>query len=267
MVRQYSLCGDVHDCDTYRIAVLRTVDGRGGSASIHENVVAGQRLAIRGPRNNFALRPAPRYRFIAGGIGITPIVPMVAAAQRAGADWTLAYGGRSLVSMAFRDELRQRYGDRVTLVPQDEDGLLDLDGLLGSSDPDTLVYCCGPEQLLSAVEQRCAGWPADALHVERFSPRENETAGDSGEFEVEFARSGVTITVAADVALVDAAAEAGVMIDTSCREGTCGTCETKVLDGVPDHRDSLLTADERARNDVMFPCVSRSCGGKLVLDC
>ena len=120
--------------------------------------------------------------------------------------------------------------------------------------------------LLSAVEQRSAAWPAGTLHVERFAPKEPNASADDGSFEIEFARSGVTVTVPPGVSIVDAAAEAGVDIATSCREGTCGTCESAVLGGVPEHRDSLLTPDEQAENDVMFPCVSRARCPRLTLD-
>ena len=266
LVRQYSLCGDRHDRACYQVAVLREPAGRGGSAHVHDAVEVGRVVRVRGPRNNFALADSPRYLFLAGGIGITPIVPMIAEAEKAGADWRLVYGGRSRASMAFRDELVERYGDRVSLQPQDEVGLLDLEGLLGTPSDGTLVYCCGPEALLEAVEERCAAWPSGALHVERFAPKAVPSTAEDGTFEVEFAQSGVTVTVPPGVSIVDAAAEAGVTIETSCREGTCGTCESEVLGGVPEHRDSLLTPEEQAENDVMFPCVSRAASEKLVID-
>jgi ferredoxin-NADP reductase len=266
LVRQYSLCGDRQDRESYQMAVLREPAGRGGSAHVHDAVEVGRVVRVRGPRNNFALADSPRYLFVAGGIGITPIVPMVAAAEKAGADWRLVYGGRSRPSMAFREELVNRYGDRVSLQPQDEVGLLDLDTLLGTPCEDTLVYCCGPEALLRSVEERCAAWPPGTLHVERFAPKQIPRTAEDGSFEVEFAQSAITITVPPGVSIVDAAEEAGVTIETSCREGTCGTCESAVLGGVPEHRDSLLTPEEQAENDVMFPCVSRAASPKLVID-
>lgn len=266
LVRQYSLCGDRHDRASYEVAVLREAAGRGGSAHVHDAVEVGRVLTVRGPRNNFALVESPRYLFVAGGVGITPIVVMIAEADKAGADWRLLYGGRSRGSMAFRDELVERYGERVSLQPQDEVGLLDLDALLTAPGQDTLVYCCGPEALLAAVEQRCAAWPSGALHVERFAPKQIPRTADDGSFEVEFARSGITVTVPTGASIVDAAEQAGVVIETSCREGTCGTCESTVLGGVPEHRDSLLTPQEQAANDVMFPCVSRAASAKLVID-
>ncbi|EPJ38365.1 putative Phenoxybenzoate dioxygenase subunit beta [Streptomyces afghaniensis 772] len=156
--RQYSLCGDPADRSAWRIAVLREPDGRGGSAHVHEQVGQGDKVRVRGPRNNFALEPAPRYRFVAGGIGITPILPMLAAAEAAGAEWTLLYGGRTRRSMAFGEELA-RYGDRVTIAPEDETGLLDLPSVLDDVPEGTLVYCCGPGRCWtrsrSAARPRC----------------------------------------------------------------------------------------------------------------
>ncbi|MEU0106684.1 PDR/VanB family oxidoreductase [Streptomyces sp. NPDC006251] len=259
--RQYSLCGDPADRTAWRIAVLREPDGRGGSAHVHERVAEGDKIRVRGPRNNFRLEPAPRYRFVAGGIGITPILPMLAAAEAAGAEWTLLYGGRTRDSMAFGEELA-RYGDRVTIAPEDETGLLDLPSVLDDVPEDTLVYCCGPGPLLDAVEARC---PSGVLRVERFRPKEQET-GDATEFEVELARTGRTLTVSPDVSVLDAVRAAGVEVLYSCTEGTCGTCETDVLDGEPDHRDSVLTDEERAAGETMLICVSRCRGKRLVLD-
>ncbi|MBQ1093070.1 PDR/VanB family oxidoreductase [Streptomyces sp. B93] len=259
--RQYSLCGDPADRSVWRIAVLREADGRGGSAYVHTGVRPGTRLRLRGPRNHFALEPAARYRFVAGGIGITPILPMLAAADRAGADWTLLYGGRTRASMAFTGELR-RYGNRVTLRPRDEAGPLDLAPVVDDLPEGTLVYCCGPGPLLDAMEERC---PAGALRVERFRPTEQRDGYD-GEFEVVLARTGRTVGVPAGVSVLEAVRAAGVEVLYSCAEGTCGTCETDVVEGVPDHRDSVLTGAERAAGDTMMICVSRCRGRRLVLD-
>jgi ferredoxin-NADP reductase len=172
MVRQYSLCGDPGDRSYWRVAVLREPAGRGGSRFVHDELVAGATVHVRGPRNHFPFRQSKRYLFIGGGIGITPLIPMMAAAGASGAQWTLAYGGRSRESMAFVDELVAAHGDRVSVCPQDSRGLLDLPALLGRPQPDTEVYCCGPEPLLAAVESMCAHWPTGALHVERFAPKE-----------------------------------------------------------------------------------------------
>ncbi|GAQ53963.1 PDR/VanB family oxidoreductase [Streptomyces acidiscabies] len=261
--RQYSLCGDPADRHEWRIAVLREVDGRGGSAYVHGELAPGDKVGIRGPRNNFPLLPAPRYRFVAGGIGITPLLPMLAAAEASGAEWTLLYGGRSRRSMAFTDQLL-RYGDRVTVAPQDETGaLLELGPVLDELPGDTLVYCCGPGPLLDAVESRC---PSGALHVERFQPRTPQLGAINSEFEVVLERSGRTVTVGADVSVLDAVRAAGVEVLYSCTEGTCGTCETDVLEGAVDHRDSVLTAEEQEAGETMMICVSRCKGDRLVLD-
>ncbi|MGV9383080.1 PDR/VanB family oxidoreductase [Nonomuraea sp. NPDC003707] len=264
LVRSYSLCGAPGDRTAWRIGVLRVPDGRGGSAHVHGRLHPGAQVRVRGPRNNFALRPARRYRFVAGGIGITPLLPMLLAAQAAGADWRLLYGGRTRSSMAFLDELAA-YGDAVTVRPQDQHGLLDLDGFLGEPDADTLVYCCGPEPLLAAVEEWCGAWPSGALQVERFQARKRETASENT-FEVVLDRSGVIVRVPPDRSVLEAVREAGVTALSSCAEGICGTCETEVLEGEPDHRDSVLSAEERESNEIMMICVSRSRSPRLVLD-
>ncbi|WP_432084115.1 PDR/VanB family oxidoreductase [Streptomyces sp. WAC 04229] len=260
--RQYSLCGDPADRAVWRIAVLREPVGRGGSAYVHEEMKVGDRVRVRGPRNHFRLEAARRYRFVAGGIGITPILPMLAAAEEAGAEWSLLYGGRTRNSMAFTGEL-ERYGDRVTLVPEDESGRPDLAPVADDVPSDTLVYCCGPGPLLDAVGERC---PAGRLRVERFSPAEAQPAGQDRGFEVVLARSGRTVAVEPDVSVLDAVRGAGVEVLFSCTEGTCGTCETEVVAGEPEHRDSVLTEEERAAGETMLICVSRCRGRRLVLD-
>jgi ferredoxin-NADP reductase len=265
LTRQYSLCGDPADRSGWRIAVLCEPESRGGSVHVHEELHEGAEVDVRGPRNHFELVPAPRYLFIAGGIGITPILPMVDAAASAGAAWELHYGGRSRRSMAFLESLEQLTG-HVTLHPQDEVGLIDLDRLLGTPREDTLVYCCGPEPLLAAVEQRCREWPTGALHLERFAPKDVGEPVLTGSFEVELAGSGSTLTVPPEKSILSVVEEAGIAVLSSCQEGTCGTCETAVLAGEVDHRDSLLTPDEQAANDTMFICVSRAACPKLVLD-
>ncbi len=266
LVRQYSLCGPVDDRMTWRIGVLREPRSRGGSEWIHDHAHEGTELRIRGPRNNFPLLPAPRYLFVAGGIGITPLLPMIAEADAAGADWALYYGGRLRSSMAFLEEL-EAYGDRVTVQPEDELGMLDLATILGQPVPSTLVYCCGPSGLIDAVETHCAAWPSGSLHVERFGAAASATAtADDQPIEVECRRSGVTLRVPADVSILKAVEEAGLQVLSSCEEGICGSCETEVLEGGIDHRDFLLTAEERAANDTMMICVSRATCGRLVLD-
>ncbi len=263
--RQYSLSGDPADCSTYRLGVLREPESRGTSEFVHAGLATGDVVRVVGPRNHFRLADAARYVFVAGGIGITPILPMVREAAARGADWHLTYGGRSRASMAFLDELEQ-YGDRVTMAPQDEVGLLDLDAILGEPREDTKVYCCGPGPLLDAIEAAVAPWPRGTLHTERFAAKPLTEPVRADAFEVELRASGRTITVTPDVSILDAVTDAGVPTVSSCAEGTCGTCETTVLEGVPDHRDSVLEDTEREAGDCMMICVSRSCTARLVLD-
>jgi ferredoxin-NADP reductase len=266
LTRQYSLCGNPGERSFWRIAVLREPQSRGGSAHVHDALVEGAEVEVRGPRNHFPLVPATRYLFIAGGIGITPMLPMIDAAEAAGATWELHYGGRSRRSMAFLESLEEVTGQQVTVHPQDEVGLIDLDRLLGAPRPDTLVYCCGPEPLLLAVEQRCVDWPTGALHLERFAPKDVGEPVFADSFEVELATSGLSLTVPPEKSVLQVVEEAGVSVLSSCTEGTCGTCETTVLSGEVDHRDSLLTPAEQAANDTMFICVSRAACPKLVLE-
>lgn len=264
--RQYSLCGDRWDPYTYRIAVLREPAGRGGSAHIHDRLLPGDRVGVGGPRNHFPLVPADRYLFIAGGIGVTPLLPMMHQAELMGAGWQLLYGGRTRASMAFHDELTGAYGDRICVSPQDECGPLDLGAWLGRPGHRTKVYCCGPGPLLAAVEDMCATWPPHSLRTERFTAAADAGPVRSAPFEVELRRSGRTVTVTPGLSVLDALRRAGADVLSSCEQGTCGTCLTPVLAGTPDHRDSVLADHERAADDCMLPCVSRSRSGRLVLD-
>lgn len=267
LIRQYSLCGSPADRSSYTIAVLLEPESRGGSKYLHEQVEQGSRLRIRGPRNHFELDTSASYLFIAGGIGITPMLPMIAKAQAEGADWSLVYGGRTRDTMAFLDELAG-YGDRVLLLPRDEVEVSlskRIDTLLGTPADGTLVYCCGPEALLDSVEHACEPWAHGALHLERFTPLEFDTSSDTP-FDVVLDRSGITITVPADVSIFHACENAGISVLGSCHEGTCGTCETVIIEGEVEHRDSVLNADEQAANETMMICVSRAKGDRLVID-
>ncbi|MFC6087316.1 PDR/VanB family oxidoreductase [Sphaerisporangium aureirubrum] len=265
LTRQYSLCGDPARRGRWRIAVLREGAGRGGSRWIADELAEGATLRVRGPRDNFPLRPSGRYVFVAGGIGVTPLLPMVRAAAAAGAGWVLHYGGRTRASMAFLGELAV-YGDRVRVYPQDETGLLDLDTLLGDPVPGALVYCCGPAGLIDAVERRCAAWGPGVLHVERFTAVPVEDGARDTAFDVVCAASGITVAVPPGTSVLAALEQAGLDVPSSCTEGVCGTCETTVLEGEPDHRDSILDDEEKAAGDTMMICVSRCRGTRLVLD-
>ncbi|BBX65158.1 ferredoxin [Mycobacterium saskatchewanense] len=264
-VRQYSLTGSPDNRREWEIAVQLEAGGRGGSRAVFDTVWPGSTVTIHGPRNHFELQPADRYLFIAGGIGITPIRAMAHFASTRGVDWRLLYGGRTAASMAYAGELVDRFGMRqVVLRPQDTFGLLDLAGFLQHATGDTLVYCCGPEPLLAAAEKICADLGL-RLHVERFSPKPLQQGEADQEFDVELTRSGVTVHVPVGVSILSVAERAGALTTSSCEEGTCGSCQTTVLDGTPVHRDSVLSAQERAQGDTMMICVSRA-RGRLVLD-
>lgn len=261
-VRQYSLIGDPADRYRYRVAVLREPASTGGSEYVHEVLRPGQPVEVGGPRNHFSLVEADRYVLIAGGIGVTPLLPMIESLRARGRDWQLVYGGRTRRSMAFLPELAG-YGDRVQVRPFDEFGHLDLDELLGAPEERVAVYCCGPEGLIDAVEQRCAAWPAGTLHVERFAAPVRDDEDDLRAFELVLGRSGRRFPVPADCSPLDVLEAAGISLPNACRDGICGSCETRVLSGLPLHRDSLTESD---RTDVLLPCVSRAQGAELVLD-
>ncbi|MFH9721768.1 PDR/VanB family oxidoreductase [Streptomyces sp. NPDC017254] len=262
LVRQYSLCGDPADPAAYTVAT-RLIEagqgGRGGSREVHEQLQEGVEIEIRGPRNRFPLVDAPAYVFVAGGIGITPVLPMLRAAEAAGADWRLVYCGRSRSTLPYLAEIEALGGDdRVTVVAEDTSGFPDLD-FLGHVPAETLVYCCGPDGLMDAVT---AAMPEGrAPRLERFSAA--ATAGGTA-FDVELRRSGRTVRVAADQSVLAAVREELPGITYSCRQGFCGTCQQRVLEGEVDHRDELLTDAERG--DSMLICVSRCAGERLVLD-
>ncbi|MFF1555553.1 PDR/VanB family oxidoreductase [Rhodococcus erythropolis] len=267
LVRQYSLCGDPDDKTCYRIAVLNDPASRGGSKHVHEQLRPGQLVAVSEPRNNFELIDAAHYMFVAGGIGITPILPMIREADRRGASWELHYGGRTRRSMAFLDEIAEFRGT-VDIVCEDNAGMLNLPELLTVPRPNTLVYTCGPEGLLAAVEKHGAAWPEGAIQLERFKPKVAEPADVDGDRPVRLicTRSGISAVAAPDKSILDTLEEAGLDLANSCREGMCGSCETPVLEGIPDHRDSVLSAAEQSSGKTMMICVSRARTDELVLD-
>ena len=270
-IRQYSLCGSPQDRSEYRIAVLREQSGRGGSEEIHTLPLAGMRLMVRGPRNHFPLRDSPRYLFIAGGIGVTPLLPMIAKLGD-GRPWALYYGGRTRASMAFAADVLRIGGDRVHVLPKDEAGRLDVDGIVAAAGAGTAVYCCGPPGLLRAVEDASRRLvPAASLCTERFTPGEPAPgeatgAGEDRPFQVELRRSGLTLQVPAGRTLLEVVREAVPDMPYSCEEGYCGSCETTVLGGQPDHRDEILSPEERAESKTMMICVGRARSDTLVLD-
>ena len=263
-IRQYSLCGDRWDPLTYRIAVQREPQGRGGSAALHHEVNEGDILGFGGPRNNFRLAPAVSYLFVAGGIGITPILPMIRQAEVLDVPWRLLYLGRSRDRLAYLSEL-DPHGDRVHFQFADEAGRADL-SVWRPEDPLTRVYACGPERLLDEVESWAASGAGLPPRTERFTASAAALSGPSMPFQVHAARSGITETVDPGESIIVALRRGGVDILSSCAQGVCGTCETAVLEGSPDHRDTLLDDRERAEGTCMFPCVSRCLGDRIVLD-
>ncbi|GAA2005756.1 PDR/VanB family oxidoreductase [Nocardiopsis rhodophaea] len=262
-VRQYSLCGDPADRGRYRIAVRRIPDGR-GSGEVHA-LTAGARLTLRGPRNAFPFARRERYLFIAGGIGITPILPMVRAAARHHTEFRFVYTGRSRTTMPFLDELSSLAsgapGSRMDIRPDDEFGPPSAETLVGDVAPGTAVYVCGPPPLIAAVRDALPDRPDVALFWERFSP---PPIVDGTEFEVELARSGRVLRVPADRSALDVISEARPDTPSSCRQGFCGTCRVRLLSGPADHRDRPTGGSPR-REEIAI-CVSRSLGGRLRLD-
>lgn len=267
LTRQYSLCGDPSDSLRWRIAVLLDANGRGGSREVHAALRLGQTVTIRGPRNAFELQPSDAFLFVAGGIGITPILPMIRTAQRANAKWNLLFGGRSRASMAFISELQRMGGDNLKIVPADEAGLLDLNEVASYASAAVPVYGCGPAALLDALTERFAtDGLSEKLHIERFSAAPVSSTLPSGAMRVILAKSGASVDVPADCSVMTALRNAGHCVQSSCEQGICGMCETRVLDGVPDHRDMLLTESERDRGDSMMLCVSRALTPTITLD-
>ncbi len=266
-MRSYSLCGDPDDLTQYRVAVLRVHDGRGGSQELHRVVDETRRsLAVSAPRNDFELVDAPAYLFVAGGIGITPLLPMVRAASAAGIPWTLVYGGRTRDTMAFLPELADAPGGVLRVLPQDEAGLIPISELFDALADGVEVYACGPAPLLDAC-QEAAARRETSLHLERFfASRAMVPTEQNHGFDVELRRTGTELHIASNESILARVREVLPGQPWSCEEGVCGSCETTVLDGEIDHRDEILDEDERAANDTMFICVSRCLGARLVLD-
>ncbi|KAA6120741.1 cytochrome P450/oxidoreductase [Cupriavidus cauae] len=267
--RQYSLCGDPADTQAFEIAVLRETESRGGSAWIHRELKAGDRLRIRGPRNHFRLdESARRLILIAGGIGITPISAMARRARELGIDYQLHYCGRGRASMALLDELAALHGERLHVYARDEGARADLGALLGQPDAATQIYACGPARMLDALAACCASWPEDALRVEHFTSTLGALDPSKEQaFEAELKDSGIVVTVRADQTLLAALRAANIDVQSDCEEGLCGSCEVRVLAGEIDHRDVVLTRAEREANGKMMSCCSRAkCGQRIVLE-
>ena len=266
LVRQYSL-SIAPESGRWRLGVLREHASRGGSEYAHTGLRVGDDLQVSEPRNTFPFAAGSRpILFVAGGIGITPILSMAARAQSEGHDWSLLYLTRSTDAAAFAEELVTAYGERARLHHDDAHGVIDLEAELDRlGAPGCDVYACGPTGLLDALEDYRKARPSTRLVVERFTndgagPRDSDTA-----FIVELG-DGTEVEVAADETVLHALNRAGVPILSSCQEGICGTCETAVLFGTPDHRDHVLSDEEKASGEMMMPCVSRCRGNRLGLD-
>jgi ferredoxin-NADP reductase len=263
-MRQYSLCSDPADRSRYRVAI-RAVSGGLSSQFVHRKLRPGEMLAVSQPRNNFPLAEAKNYIFVAGGIGITPLMPMMREASARKRSWTLLYCNRSDDAAPFLNEIRA-LGGEVALHSSASGTRLDVMQKLSTVQLDTAVYCCGPEGLMLAVEEATSGWPEGTVHFEWFAPRSRPADESSGSFEAVCQASGITVTVPPDKSLLDALNDAGIPVPCSCQQGICGTCEVHVLGGEVDHRDSILSQTERAANETMMTCVSRARSPRLVLD-
>jgi vanillate O-demethylase ferredoxin subunit len=271
MTRQYSLCNDPKETHRYLIGVLLDADSRGGSRAMHEQVAEGQVLQISAPKNHFPLaHDARRSVLLAGGIGVTPILCMAERLAITGAEFEMHYCTRSADRTAFRQRIESSgFASRVQFHFDDGEAAqhLDLKRLLAAPQAGLHLYVCGPKGFMDAVLKtaRTAGWPENQLHYEFFGAEVAHSASDAG-FEIKLASSGRIVTVPKDQTVVKALAIAGVEILTSCEQGVCGTCLTRVLEGVPDHKDSYLTPEEQAANDQFLPCCSRSKTPMLLLD-
>ena len=271
LTRQYSLCNDPAEAHRYLVAVLRDPSSRGGSAAMHERVAEGDVLTISAPRNHFALaHDAASHLLLAGGIGVTPLLCMAERLAHASGTFEMHYCTRSPSRTAFMERI-QRSGFAERVAFHFDDGApaqkLDIAATLGRPQAGRHLYVCGPKGFMDAVlgAARAQGWPESQIHYEFFGADVAPAAGDSA-FEVMLASSGRVIQVAADRSVTQALVEAGVSIATSCEQGVCGTCLTRVIDGAPDHRDLYLTPEEQAANDQFLPCCSRAKSTRLVLD-
>ena len=264
-LRQYSLCGDPSDRSHYRLGI-RAVGGGLSSTFVHRKLRPGELVTVSAPRNNFSLEDAGRYIFVAGGIGVTPLIPMMRQASAQGRPWTLLYCNKRDSDAPFLEEIRALGGD-ISLHSSEAGTRLDVKTQLAAVKTGAMVYCCGPEGLMMAVEEATAAWPQDAVRFEWFAPRSQATEGASGSFEVVCNVSGLTLTVPEGRTVLDVLNDAGIEVPCSCQQGICGTCETRIVSGEVEHRDSILSSAERAANQTMMTCVSRAkAGSRLVLD-
>lgn len=271
LTRQYSLCNDPKETHRYLIGVLRDAASRGGSSAMHDQVAVGQVLQISAPKNHFPLaHDARRSLLLAGGIGVTPILCMTERLAITGADFEMHYCARSRARMAFRERISaSEFAHRVQFHFDDGDAQqkLDIERLLAAPQDGLHLYVCGPKGFMDAVlnAARRLGWQESRLHYEFFSAAVASSDRDAS-FEVKLASSGRIIVVPGGKTVTQALSEAGIEVQTACEQGVCGTCLTRVLEGVPEHKDLYLTPEEQAANDQFTPCCSRSKSAMLVLD-
>lgn len=264
--RSYSLANDPAERHRYVLGVGLDAASRGGSRFIHRDLRVGQMLAVEGPRNHFPLaEDAPFTVLIAGGIGITPMVAMAQRLAILGRPFTLHHAVRDPSRAAFLDLVRARAGDVRLHVDAVAGGPLDIAAIVAAAPAGAHFYCCGPLPMLAAFEAATAGLPAERVHLEYFQARPREAAADTA-FEVELAKSGRVLVVPPGSSIADVLEKSGIRVATSCCEGICGSCETRLVSGEPDHRDSVLTAAEKAANATLMICVSRARSARLVLD-
>lgn len=270
LIRRYSLCGDPEDRSCYRIAVQLDPHSRGGSAIIHSHWSIGDTVAASAPRNNFPLETVDaRTILVAGGIGVTPIMPMAFQLARQGLPFELHYTTRSAPLMAFRQQFTgSSFAEKIRLYFDDAptDARFDAKRLIERLDRDAHIYVCGPAGFNSIVTHtaRQAGFSSQQLHQESFAVL--RSGANEQPFTVEIASTGQQFTIPGDQTILEVLDQAGVFVPSTCRQGICGICITNVLSGPVDHRDDYLAPEERAKNDVVLPCCSRAAAGCLVLD-
>ena len=266
LVRQYSLTTADPNPQRYTIAVKRDAAGRGGSRYIHDEIRAGATLTISAPRNNFPLREdVEPVVLIAGGIGITPIWSMIQRLEQRPRLWTLYYACRSRADMAFREPLTKLAAAHLHFDDECGHQVLDIAALVRSVPREAHLYCCGPTPMLAAFEAATSDWPRDQIHVEYFTAKQGAAAREGG-FVVELARSGKEFLIPEGQSILDVLLEAGIEVARSCEQGICGTCETRVVSGIPEHRDAILSVEEQASNKTAMICCAGSKTERLVLD-
>ena len=263
-LRQYSLCGDPNDLSHYRLGI-RAVSGGQSSGFVHKRLRPGDVVTVSTPRNNFPLVAAKHYIFVAGGIGVTPFIPMMRAVSAKKGSFTLLYCNKRNEDAPFLAEIA-KLGGELSLHASEAGTRLDVAQRFATIEKDAVIYCCGPEKLMLAVEEATSGWPEDSVHFEWFAPRSRPECEVSDSFEVICQASGKTLTVPAEKSILEVLGENGIEVPRSCEQGICGTCEVRVVSGEVDHRDSILSSAERVANQTMMICVSRCRGARLVLD-